>query len=143
MTTTVTARLPRSSPHRMRRDLLAAMAGAALFASSAFVVSQISDDNSSHTAVAAAPHAPSMAEVLRDLEYVLPDTAAVQPSTADVSPTPGTAAAQPMRLDVNEAALDACAGGFADACHVTHTWVPVIGLEGMEAAVRDLEYVLR
>jgi hypothetical protein len=154
----------------MRRDLLAAMAGAALFATSSFAVNQITEDDSHRSAVAAAVQPPTMGEVLRDLDYVLRDGNSHQTAVAarpmrletnqaaleacgmghaDACPfahswvLESVVSAPPMRLETNQAAIDACAGGFADACHVTHTWVPVKGLEGMETAVRDLEYVLR
>ena len=59
MTTTIIAKLPRSSPHRFRRDLIAALAGATLFASSAFVVNRIVDDEPQRVG-AAATHASTL-----------------------------------------------------------------------------------
>ena len=46
MTTTVTTPLQGSSPHRIRRCVIAALVGGALIASTALVVNQIVDDDS-------------------------------------------------------------------------------------------------
>ena len=70
MTTTVTTPLRASSPHRMRRSVIAALAGGAFIASTALVVNRIVDDDSRPVGVRVATETvdPGAATPLQGLE---------------------------------------------------------------------------
>ena len=128
MTTTVTAQLPRSSSHRFRRDVIAALAGATLFAASALVVNRIDDASHQAGGVAATNESPI------DLTTINGTTPVASGPIFDA-----TVVSPPMRLVVNEALSEACAMGHPDACPFAHKWVPdVVELVGIEDVVRGL-----
>ena len=113
MTTITTTELRRSTPHRTRRYVIAALATAALLAPTALVVSRINDNDAQ---LDAAPKT----------NAVLDSSPAV--NQLSVNATPATS---PGRLVINEASWEACAMGHADVCPFAHTWAPV-GLENLD-----------
>src|SRR5687767_346590 len=137
MTTTISAQHPRSAPHRFRRDVIAALAGATLFAASALAMNRIIDDDSRPVGVqgATATVNPGAATPLQGIEV---GVIGLGPDAA----TPAVVDSPPIRLVVNQASSEACGMGHADACPFAHTWVPVDGLDGTEVTQRDLEHVL-
>ena len=103
MTTTVTTPLQGSSPHRIRRSVIAALVGGALIASTALLVNRLVDDDSRPTAappVAAATGIPSGA------------------TAADVC-TGGLGWACIPQLSSGVTAADVCTGGLGWACVFT------------------------
>jgi hypothetical protein len=109
MTTITTAELRRSTPRRTRRYVIAALATAALLVPTMLVASRV-NDNDART-------------------YVAPKTNPVVDPSPAVNPTLATAS---MRLIVNEAATEACASSYAEACQFAQTWAPV-GLDSLDA----------
>jgi len=105
MTTITTTDLRRSTPHRTRRYVIAALATAALLAPTAVVVSR-SNDNDAHQ-----------------------DAAAKTNPAVDSSPAVSSSAR--MQLVVNDPSFEACADGFADACPSAQTWTPA-GFENLD-----------
>ena len=95
MTTTTATQLRHSPPHRIRRNVTAALVGGALLASTALVVNRITDDDSPRAAQSTVSGAPAV------------DAVAVAPQE---------------RLVTNEAASEACTQGYPDACPFAHTW---------------------
>lgn len=113
MTTITTTELRRSTPHRTRRYVIAALATAALLAPTALVVSRINDNEAHQDA------APKTTPVLHPSPAV--NELAVNATSATAS----------MRLTVNVESSEACANGFAEACPFAQTWAPV-GLENLD-----------
>ena len=105
MTTITTTDLRRSTPHRTRRYVIAALATAAFLAPTALVVSRINDNHANQ------------------------DAAARTTPIVDSSPAVGSSAS--LQLVVNNPSFEACANGFADACPFAQTWAPV-GLENLD-----------
>jgi hypothetical protein len=105
MTTTVTTKLQGSSPHRIRRSVIAALAGCALVASTALVVNRIVGDDSSSVAVQA-PDAPSV-------------SAAAASPAADVCSGGLGWACVFTELPSAVTAADVCSGGLGWACVFT------------------------
>ena len=103
MTTTTAAQLRHSPPHRIRRNVTAALVGGALLASTALVVNRITDDDSPRAVQATVSSAPAVSA-----EAVAPQ----------------------QRLVTNEAASQACTEGYPDACQFAHTWAlePVLAI---------------
>ena len=114
MTTITTTKLHRSSPRRIRRNVIAALATAALLAPTALVVSRITDNDSDR--IAAVPVAPPMgqattaeaaAEVCRGgLEWAC-------------AFTPQIEAVPSGSTSVADAAAEVCRGGLEWACAFT------------------------
>ena len=102
MTTTVTTKLPRSSPHRIRRNVFAALAAGALIVSTAFVVNRIVDDDFSPAAVQT-PNAPSVGVTAADV----------------CSGGLGWACIPTNAPSFGVTAADICGGGLAWACVFT------------------------
>jgi hypothetical protein len=132
-TTTTTTNLSFPPSNRVRRGLIAVLAGAALVASTGFVANRVADGGSLSAA------SPSHESTL-DLTLL---NGAIHVFTAPDVPQ---AVSSPMpRLVINEPAWAACASGHADMCQSTHTWVhatPLQGIgdifEGMRSAVTPL-----
>ena len=108
MTTTVTTPLRGSSPHRIRRSVIAALVGGALFASTAFAVNRILDNDSPPTAVNA-PNAPSVAS-----EAGIPGGA----TAADVCGGELGWVCAVAGLSSGATATDVCGGEFGWVCAV-------------------------
>ena len=118
MTTITTTKLRRSSRYRMTRNVIAALAAAALLAPSALVISRI-NDNDSHR-IAAMPAAPPMgpasvadaaAEVCRGgLEWACDYTRQIEVASSGST-------------SVTEAAAEVCRGGLEWACDYARQWV--------------------
>jgi hypothetical protein len=122
MTTTVTTKLHSSRPRHTRRNLAAALAGAAIVASTLLVVNRVNDSDSPRVA-----NHPTNESTLGVTEMYGAFNSTFIPSDLDRT----AAAAPPARLAVNEALSQACASGHPDACAFAHTWVTVNPLPGM------------
>ena len=113
ITTTTSTTIP--STVRLRRRVVAVLAGAAIVASAGLVVSRAVDRD--------APVGASTFESTLDRTFI---NGAIHVFTAPdsaVAPSPG-------RLVVEDAASAACSTGHADACPFTHTWaaLPLPGI---------------
>ena len=105
MTTITTTEIRRSTPHRTRRYVIAALATAALLAPTAVLVSRI-NDNDAHQGAAAK-------------------------TNPVVDPSPAVSSSASLQLVVNGPSFEACANGFADACPSAQTWTPA-GFENLD-----------
>ena len=122
MTTTVTTKLPRSSPHRIRRNVFAALAAGALIASTALVVNRIVHDSS--PVAVQTPNAPSVGVTAADVcsgglgwACIYTNAPSVGVTAADVcSGGLGWACTYTNAPSVAVTAADVCSGGLGWAC---------------------------
>jgi hypothetical protein len=123
MTTTLTTKLPRSSPHRIRRNVCAALAAGALIASTALVANRIVDDASSPGAVQS-PNASSVGVTAADVcsgglgwACISTNAASLRVTETDVcSGGLGWACISTNAPSLGVTATDVCSGGLGWAC---------------------------